>query len=74
MTLVENVLESFRIYLVWIGKEDSKTSGLCKNIWNFILKPNAYQVACQVQTGQKKGKTGSKSYPELVCWLPKESL
>ena len=28
VTLVENVLESFRICLVWIGKEDSKTSGL----------------------------------------------
>ena len=28
VTLVENVLESFRIYLVWIGRENSKTSGL----------------------------------------------
>ena len=51
VTLVENVLESFRTYLVWIGKEDSKTPGLCKNIWNLILKSNAYQVAYQVQTG-----------------------
>ena len=50
VTLVENVLKSFRIYLVWIGKEDSKTSGLCKNIWPPTLKLNAYQIACQVQT------------------------
>ena len=74
MTLVENILESFGIYLVWIGREDSKTFGLCKNIWSPTLKPNAYQIACQVQTGQKKGKTGSNSYPELVCWFSKESL
>ena len=71
MTLVENVLESFRIYLVWIGRENSKTSGLCKKIWNLILKLNAYQVACQVQTGQKKSKPCSKSSINLVGWLSK---
>ena len=71
VTLVENILESFGTYLVWIGREDSKTPGLCKNIWSPFSKLNAYQVACQVQTGQKKSKPCSKSSINLVGWLSK---